>query len=116
MFGQITGNMAKTTREIFVSLLRSFSSAQQTILDSDGALTTLTVAVILPLSDPRYAGKSVVCCCNVGDSLGYVYSQTHGVREITYGSHDVNSMRDMRDALGKSFFFIKIVKGLLAEI
>lgn len=92
--------MAKSTREIFVSLLRSFSSAQQSILDSGGALTTLTVAVVLPLGDPRYAGKSVVCCCNVGDSLGYVYSQSHGVREFTSGSHDVNSMRDMRDALG----------------
>lgn len=92
--------MAKSTREIFISLLRSFSSAQQAILDSGGALTTLTVAVILPLGDPRYAGKSVVCCCNVGDSLAYVYSQAHGVREITCGSHDVNSMRDMRDALG----------------
>lgn len=47
-----------------------------------------------------FIGKSVVCCCNVGDSLGYVYSKTHGVREFTQGSHDLNAMRDMRDALG----------------
>lgn len=100
MFGQLSGNMAKSTREIFISLLRSFSSAQQCILDSGGALTTLTVAVILPLADSQYKGKSVVCCCNVGDSLGYVFSQVHGVREFTCFSHDVNSMRDMRDALG----------------
>lgn len=95
--------MSKSTREIFISFLHSFSSAQHCILDSGGALTTLTVAVILPLADPRYEGKSIVCCCNVGDSLGYVFSQVHGVREFTCGSHDVNSMRDMRDALGKYY-------------
>lgn len=92
--------MAKSTREIFVSLLRSFWSAHALILETGGSLTTLTVAVILPLSEPNYTGKSVVCCCNVGDSLGYVYSKVHGVREFTQDSHDVNSMRDMRDALG----------------
>lgn len=100
VFGQVAGSMAKSTREIFVSLLRSFSSAHSCILETGGALSTLTVAVILPLTGPNYTGKSVVCCCNVGDSLGYVYSKLHGVREFTQGSHDVNSMRDMRDALG----------------
>lgn len=100
VFGQVAGSMAKSTREIFVSLLRSFWSAHACILETHGSLTTLTVAVILPLAGSNYTGKSVVCCCNVGDSLGYVYSKTHGVREITQGSHDVNSMRDMRDALG----------------
>ncbi|XP_065095048.1 PP2C-like domain-containing protein CG9801 [Ochlerotatus camptorhynchus] len=67
-------------------------------METGGALTTLTVLVVLPLWDNP--GKYVACCCNVGDSLGYVYSKAHGVREITEGSHDVNSMRDMRDALG----------------
>lgn len=100
VFGQVAGCMAKSTREIFVSLLRSFWSAHACILETGGSLTTLTVAVILPLTGPKYTGKSVVCCCNVGDSLGYVYSKSHGVREFTQGSHDVNSMRDMRDALG----------------
>lgn len=92
--------MAKSTREIFVSLLRSFGAAHACILETGGTLTTLTVAVILPLADPKYTGKSIVCSCNVGDSLGYVYSKERGVREFTQGSHDVNSMRDMRDALG----------------
>lgn len=92
--------MAKSTREIFISLLRSFWSAHACILETQGSLTTLTVAVILPLTGPNHTGKSVICCCNVGDSLGYVYSKAHGVRELTQGSHDVNSMRDMRDALG----------------
>lgn len=100
VFGPVAGSMAKSTHEIFVSLLRSFWSAHACILETGGSLTTLTVAVILPLTGSKYTGKSVVCCCNVGDSLGYVYSKTHGVRELTQGSHDVNSMRDMRDALG----------------
>lgn len=100
VFGQVAGCMAKATHEIFVSLLRSFWSAHACILETGGALTTLTVAVILPLAGANYTGKSVVCCCNVGDSLGYVYSKTHGVREFTQGSHDLNTQRDMRDALG----------------
>lgn len=87
-----------STKDIFVSLVRSFWEAHAYIMEVGGALTTLTVLVVLPLStDPE---QYVCCCCNVGDSLGYVYSKVHGVREITEGSHDVNSMRDMRDALG----------------
>ena len=43
----------------------------------------------------------MACTCNVGDSLAYVYSPSQGhVREITQGSHDIQSNRDMRDALG----------------
>lgn len=91
VFGQVSGSMARSTREIFISLLRSFWSAHACILETGGSLTTLTVAVILPLADAEYAGKSVVCCCNVGDSLGYVYNKERGVREFTQGSHDVNS-------------------------
>lgn len=100
VFGQVVGGMATSTREVFISLLRSFWSAHACILETGGALSTLTVAVILPLDGEQHSGKSVICCCNVGDSLGYVYSKIHGVREFTQGSHDVNSMRDMRDALG----------------
>lgn len=77
---------AKSTREVLVSLLRSFWEAHDCILESGGALSTLTVAVIIPLGVDN-AGKSVVCACNVGDSLGYVYSKTYGVREITQGKH-----------------------------
>ncbi|XP_064093432.1 uncharacterized protein LOC135206119 isoform X3 [Macrobrachium nipponense] len=86
-----------TTQEVFVALLRSFHAAHSLILQEDGMLTTLTAAVVLPLADKD---QFVVCVCNVGDSLAYVYSQKHGVREITQGSHDIYSMRDMRDALG----------------
>lgn len=91
--------MASTTREVFVSLLRSFWEAHACILEVGGALSTLTAAVVLPLGDP-FTDKHIVCACNVGDSLGYVYSKRHGVREFTQDSHDIQSMRDMRDALG----------------
>ena len=43
--------------------------------------------------------KFHLCVCNVGDSLAYVYSQGQ-VREVTLGSHDITTNRDMRDALG----------------
>lgn len=99
VFGQVPGSMATTTREVFVSLLRSFWEAHACILEVGGALSTLTAAVILPLGDQN-SGKYIVCACNVGDSLGYVYSKAHGVREFTQGSHDIHTMRDMRDALG----------------
>ncbi|XP_039287316.1 PP2C-like domain-containing protein CG9801 [Nilaparvata lugens] len=86
-----------TTTEVFVALLRSFHAAHNLILQEEGLLTTLTAVIVLPLATPdRY----VACACNVGDSLAYVYSPRHGVREITQGSHDLNRMRDMRDALG----------------
>ena len=43
--------------------------------------------------------KFHMCVCNVGDSLAYVYSGGQ-VREVTLGSHDITTNRDMRDALG----------------
>lgn len=100
VFGQVAGGLASTTREVFVSLLRSFWSAHACILETGGALSTLTVAVVVPLAGEKHAGKSIVCCCNVGDSLGYVYSKKYGVREFTQGSHNLDEQRDMRDALG----------------
>jgi hypothetical protein len=100
VFGQGPGGTATTTREVFISLLRSFWEAHACILETGGSLTTLTVVIVLPLSDDKYFGQYVCCCCNVGDSLGYVYSKVHGVREFTQFSHNINDMRDMRDALG----------------
>lgn len=81
-----------------MNLLRSLWEGHGCILEVGGALSTLTIAVVLPLDGEP--GKFVVCACNVGDSLGYIYSKKHGVRELTQASHDISSMRDMRDALG----------------
>ncbi|XP_061394084.1 PP2C-like domain-containing protein CG9801 [Musca vetustissima] len=110
IFGYSQECMATTTQEVFVSLLRSLWEGHGCILEVGGALSTLTIAVVLPLakdenvavngSDGGASEKYVVCACNVGDSLGYVYSKKHGVREFTLASHDITSMRDMRDALG----------------
>uniref|UniRef100_A0A2M3ZGF8 Putative serine/threonine protein phosphatase signal transduction mechanism n=1 Tax=Anopheles braziliensis TaxID=58242 RepID=A0A2M3ZGF8_9DIPT len=86
-----------TTKEVFISLIRSFWEAHNYILQVGGALSTLTVAIVLPVED---SNNSIVCCCNVGDSLGYIFSRNNIVREITQASHNVNLIRDMRDALG----------------
>lgn len=58
------------------------------------------MAVVLPLKRRDETQRYVCCVCNVGDTLAYVYSQRHGLRELTKGSHDINCNRDMRDALG----------------
>ena len=52
---------------------------------------------MLPVLNSR---QFVVCIVNVGDSLAYVFSKQHGVREITTGSHDISLERDIRDAGG----------------
>lgn len=90
----------KNTQEVFQCLLRSFHSAHSMILREEAQLTTLTACVILPvIVDDRE--EFVACVCNVGDSFAFVYSPENGhVREITQGSHDIQSNRDMRDALG----------------
>ncbi|XP_018561735.1 PP2C-like domain-containing protein CG9801 isoform X2 [Anoplophora glabripennis] len=108
-------NLISNTREVFICLLRAFNCAHDLILENKGMLTTLTVAVVLPLKqklerrvlsqtgsgERRESETQYVCCvCNVGDTLAYVYSQQYGVRELTKGSHDINCNRDMRDALG----------------
>lgn len=60
-------------------------------------MTTLCAALVCPVKDSK---QFVVSIVNVGDSLGYVFSKAHGVREITTGSHDIQSERDIRDAGG----------------
>ncbi|KAJ8964217.1 hypothetical protein NQ314_005046 [Rhamnusium bicolor] len=42
-------NLISNTREVFICLLRAFNCAHDLILENKGMLTTLTVAVILPL-------------------------------------------------------------------
>ena len=101
IFG-VNRNKNITTQEVFNFLLRSFHTAHTLILQEEAQLTTLTACVILPVPEDQGKGeKFVACACNVGDSLAYVYSANTGhVREITQGSHDIQSNRDMRDALG----------------
>lgn len=97
-----TSGRTLLTRDVFISLLRSLWEGHNCILEVGGALTTLTIAVIVPVARTTDNGpqKWMVCACNVGDSLGFVYSQRCGVREFTEASHDTTTARDMRDALG----------------
>lgn len=104
----LTEHRINNTREVFVCLLRAFNCAHDLILENKGMLTTLTVAVVLPISKSKinkrhfekYGRKSsrdshfynetdedafVCCVCNVGDTLAYVYSQDNGIRELTKG-------------------------------
>lgn len=91
------GAKISDTSDIFICLLRSFHAAHNLILREKAMHTTLCAAVVCPLENSE---KFAVCTCNVGDSFAYVYSKRYGVREITQGSHDIYSNRDMRDALG----------------
>lgn len=78
-------------------LLTSIDVAHDTILHYDGGLTTLCVALVCPLKESK---QFAVCIVNVGDSLAFVFSRQHGVREVTTGSHDIRAERDIRDAGG----------------
>lgn len=84
------------------------------ILQEGGLLTTLTAAVVAQMdqssmqnalytgSDNSNSAKFAVCVCNVGDSLAYVYSPKHGVREITHGiidNHFSNCFLTLADRL-----------------
>ncbi|TRY74463.1 hypothetical protein TCAL_08318 [Tigriopus californicus] len=90
-----------TTQGVFQCLLRSFHAAHSLILREEAQLTTLTACAVLPVQDKERGEIFMACVCNVGDSLAYVYSPSNGhVREITQESHDIQSNRDMRDALG----------------
>uniref|UniRef100_A0A915L2X1 PPM-type phosphatase domain-containing protein n=1 Tax=Romanomermis culicivorax TaxID=13658 RepID=A0A915L2X1_ROMCU len=84
--------------DVFHHLLKAFHAGHHLIVQEGGSLTTLCVVVVCPLKD--VVDQWVACACNVGDSLAFVYNPNSGVREITLGSHDIQQMRDMRDAGG----------------
>ncbi|CCD65795.1 PPM-type phosphatase domain-containing protein [Caenorhabditis elegans] len=92
----IKDSLADTT-EVFHEMLAAFHSAHSLILQEGGMLTTLCVALVAPV---RRGNGWALCVCNVGDSLCFVYNRHYGVREVTLGSHDIDQMRDMRDAGG----------------
>uniref|UniRef100_A0A915D4V1 PPM-type phosphatase domain-containing protein n=1 Tax=Ditylenchus dipsaci TaxID=166011 RepID=A0A915D4V1_9BILA len=90
-------NNFENTTDVFHSLLGAFHAAHALILQEGGALTTLCVALVAPV---RNSESSVLCVCNVGDSLCFVFNPLYGVREVTLASHDIGLNRDMRDAGG----------------
>ncbi|CAC5405020.1 PP2C-like domain-containing protein CG9801 [Mytilus coruscus] len=90
-------NQPRNTREVVEILRNSFDQAHQTILSKEGGLTTMCACMICPLKSSK---EFSVCCVNVGDSYGYILGERRGIREITVGSHDISSERDIRDAGG----------------
>uniref|UniRef100_A0A1I7TF76 PPM-type phosphatase domain-containing protein n=1 Tax=Caenorhabditis tropicalis TaxID=1561998 RepID=A0A1I7TF76_9PELO len=92
----IKDSLADTT-EVFHEMLAAFHSAHSLILQEGGMLTTLCVSLVAPV---KRGNGWALCVCNVGDSLCFVYNRHYGVREVTLGSHDIDQMRDMRDAGG----------------
>ncbi|VDK20974.1 unnamed protein product [Anisakis simplex] len=76
----IFADQCKTTTEVFHTLLGAFHSAHALILQEGGLLTTLCVAVAVQL---KHSDTWVLCCCNVGDSLCFVYNPVAGVREVS---------------------------------
>lgn len=85
------------TQEALELLRTSMDAAHNTILKKEGGLTTLCVCLVCPVYN---SADFAVCCVNVGDSFAYVFSKNNGIREVTVGSHDVASERDIRDAGG----------------
>lgn len=118
-------NLISNTREVFICLLRAFNCAHDLILENEGMLTTLTVAVVLPLKQKlerkfrtetgeeqrSYETQYVCCVCNVGDTLAYVYSQKYGVRELTKGRCMAFLYVVTKNYPGKSYYsFSKLLR------
>ncbi|KAK0393334.1 hypothetical protein QR680_000157 [Steinernema hermaphroditum] len=93
----IEDGLLNTTTDVFHCLLGAFHAGHALILQEGGLLTTLCVAVAVPVKN---SDAWVLCVCNVGDSLCFVFNESYGVREVTLASHDIGQMRDMRDAGG----------------
>ncbi|KAI6172365.1 Protein phosphatase 2C (PP2C)-like domain-containing protein [Aphelenchoides besseyi] len=93
----ISSGKLRTTTDVFHDLLGAFHSAHALILQEGGALTTLCVALIVPVKN---SDSFALCVCNVGDSLCFVQNEAYGVREVTLASHEIDCHRNMRDAGG----------------
>lgn len=87
----------KNTKDVFRCILNGFEKAQACIVSEQATMTTLCVAVVVPLHEKdRWA----LCVVNVGDSYAYVYSREKRVKEVTEFSHPIDEKRDMRQSGG----------------
>ncbi|GFO20382.1 Pp2c-like domain-containing protein cg9801 [Plakobranchus ocellatus] len=87
----------ENTQDVVRLLRKALDEAHRAIIAKDGGLTTLCLCMVCPVDN---SDEHAVCCVNVGDSFAYIYASNHGIREVTVGSHDVGSERDIRDAGG----------------
>ena len=90
-------NWTSLFQDMITLLRKAIDEAHRAILAKDGGLTTMCACMVSPVEN---SDQYAVCCVNVGDSYGFVYSNNQGIREVTVGSHDVSSERDIRDAGG----------------
>lgn len=91
------GDQPNNTQEVIDLLRYSFDEAHRCILAKEGGVTTMCACMVVPVKNSEHFA---VCCVNVGDSYAYVISPNQGIREVTVGSHDISSERDIRDAGG----------------
>ncbi|XP_055860221.1 PP2C-like domain-containing protein CG9801 isoform X1 [Biomphalaria glabrata] len=87
----------ENTQDVVRHLRKALDEAHRAIMAKEGGLTTLCLCMICPVDN---SDQNAVCCVNVGDSFAFIYSTNQGIREVTIGSHDVGSERDIRDAGG----------------
>lgn len=93
-------SMPHNTQELIRTMLRSFHSAQKMIIQNDGTTTTLCIAVVCELAEPKGDLKWGLCVVSVGDSPCFVWQNKTGlVHEVTSAAHEGRA-RDMRDSGG----------------
>ena len=88
------------THDVFKILMRSFDAAQELILRKKGSMTTLCCSVLVKLRTSGGGGIWAVCTLSIGDSTAYVFNRDRGVVELTFGSRNLDSDRDMRNVGG----------------
>ena len=89
-----------TTQDVFHVMYRSLDTAQKRILQHGGTTTTLCLAVVVELAEPKAGNRWGVCVVSVGDSVCYVWRHnTEEVYEITAAIRG-GKERNLRDAGG----------------
>lgn len=90
----------KNVQDVFHSILRAFHCGQKKIIKCGGTTTTLCVAVVVELQEPRGGAGWGLCVVSVGDTLCYVWrEEVQMVYEVTMAMH-LGKERNPRDCGG----------------
>ena len=90
----------QSVQDVFHCILRSFHNGQKLIIKHGGTTTTLCVAVIVELQEPKGAARWGLCVVSVGDSLCFIWrNEVQMVYEVTSAMH-VGRERNPRDSGG----------------
>ena len=100
LFGGTSGERF-TTQDVFHAIYRSLHTAQKRIIQHGGTTTTLCLAVVVELAEPKAGGNRWgVCVVSVGDTVCYVWRHsTQEVFEVTAAIRG-GKERNLRDAGG----------------